>query len=102
MTLLESVVALVIVGMAAVGFLNLFEGDARIPVTAREWNAAVSYAEEGMELAKLGQPVPTGNSTGLSRRVERKFRAKHVDEIQVVVTLDGGRTFVLRRLVSAR
>lgn len=102
MTLLESVIALVIVGLAALGFLNLFEGGARLPAAAREWNSAVSYAEEGMELAKLRLPVPGRNGAGLSRRVERKYFAKRVDEIRVVVTLDGGRVFEVRRLAATR
>lgn len=102
MTLLESVVALVIVGLAAVGFLNLFEGDARLPRAASEWTAAVSYAEEGMELAKLGQSRTLASSSGFSRRVERRVYAAHVDEIRVIVTMGDGRIFELRRLEAVR
>lgn len=102
MTLLESVVALVIVGLAAVGFLNLFESDARLPAAAREWTSAVSYAEEGMELAKLGQSTQSSNRSGFSRRVERRPFANHLEEIRVVVTMDGGATFELRRLAASR
>ncbi len=102
MTLLESVVALVIVSLVAVGFLNVFESDARLPGAAREWTSAVAYAEEGMELVKLGQVVPVTGRDGLSRRVTKSPYARHVDDVRVVVTLDGGRVFELRRLVAAR
>ncbi len=102
MTLLESVVALVIVSLAAVGFLNVFESNARLPGAAREWTSAVAYAEEGIELVKLGQAVPPSTSAGLSRQVTTTPFARHVDEIRVVVTMDGGRVFELRRLVRAR
>ena len=102
MTLLETVVALVILSLAALGFLNLFEGSARIPSAANQWNAAVAYAEEGMELAKLGQPVEAVNGRGLTRRVARTRYAKNVDEVRVIVTFEGGRVFELRRLNGIR
>ncbi len=102
MTLLESVVAFVIVGLAAVGFLNLFEGEARLPAAAREWTNAVSYAEEGMELAKLGQSTQGLRQDGLSRRIERRPFAAHVEEIRVVVTMADGATFEIRRLAAGR
>ncbi len=102
MTLLESVVALVIVSLAAVGFLNVFESNARLPGAAKEWTSAVAYAEEGIELVKLGQAVPASNSARLSRQVTTTPFARHVDEIRVIVTMDGGRVFELRRLVHAR
>lgn len=102
MTLLESIVALVIVSLAAVGFLNVFESDARLPGAAKEWTSAVAFAEEGIELVKLGQVVSPKNSAGLSRQITKSPFARHVDEVRVTVTLDGGKVFELRRLVSAR
>ncbi len=101
MTLLESVVALVVVSLAAIGFLNLFEINARLPGVAREWSSAVAYGEEGMELAKLGLPVSSSNNAGLSRRLERAPYTRHVDELRVIVTLEGGRVFEIRRLAAA-
>lgn len=102
MTLLEAVVALVIVSLAALGFMNLFEGNARVPRAAREWSTAVAFAEEGMELAKLGQPVVAGNGQGLTRRLDRKRYAPSIDELRIVVNFEQGRIFELRRLTDGR
>ena len=102
MTLLEAVVALVIVSLAALGFLNVFEGSARIPAAASEWNAAVAYAEEGMELAKLGQSAAATNGRGLTRRIARTRYARNVDEVRVIVSFEDGRVFELRRLNGTR
>ena len=50
MTLLESLVALVIIGLTAVGFLELFQGTSRSSRDADAWLQAVAYAESAMEL----------------------------------------------------
>jgi len=52
-TLLETMVALVILSLVAVGYLEFFGGAARTSRSAEVWTRVVTYAEEGMELAKL-------------------------------------------------
>jgi hypothetical protein len=99
-TLLETVVALVIVSLAAVGFLNVIEKDSTLPAASREWSEAVAYAEEGMELAKVGQPVAGQSRTGMTRRLERYRFAPKVQELRVVVRFTDGKLFELRRLAG--
>jgi type II secretory pathway pseudopilin PulG len=107
-TLLETLVALVVLGLTAVGFLELFQGTARSTRNASEWVQAVSYAEAAMEQTKLGLPdsrPPLADSvaTGFSRTVEASpwLAAPGLMRISVTVTLPGGGAFTLQRLVRA-
>jgi prepilin-type N-terminal cleavage/methylation domain-containing protein len=53
LTLLETMVALVILGLVAVGFLAVFQGSTRLAREAERWSEAVAYAEDAMEAGKL-------------------------------------------------
>jgi len=53
-TLLEVMVALVVLSIVALGYLQLFQGSHRLVGAAREWSQAVQYAEDASERAKLG------------------------------------------------
>ena len=104
MTLLESVVALVILALSAVGALQLFQETARSASQAQEWTVAASYAEQGLEAAKLGpsvlrgierRPMPSGYS-----RVVTSERASHgLVEVTVNVAIPGGAVLSVHRLV---
>jgi type II secretory pathway pseudopilin PulG len=105
MTLLESLVALVILGLAAVGFLELFQ---RVSATTRDtvaWTRAVQVAETTMERAIIGEQVQaTDTLDGLRREVRvRPWRAG-LREISVTVHLPppGVAQVEIRRLVAAR
>jgi type II secretory pathway pseudopilin PulG len=103
MTLLESLVALVILGLSAVGFLELFQ---RITVTTRDtaaWTRAVAVAEWSMERAVLGTPALSDTVDGLPRRVVVQPWRGRVREVVVTVELPApqGARVELRRLVSA-
>lgn len=104
MTLLESLVALVILGLAAVGFLELFQ---RASVATRDtaaWSHAVRVAELTMEHAVL-VPAPLRDSLGgLQRRVELRPWGQGLREVVVSVDVapPSGATVTLHRLVSAR
>lgn len=96
--LLEPLVALVILGLAAVGFLGAFQGTARATGNAQEWVEAVSRAEAAMEATKLGAPI-----TSDARVVIVPWTgARGVREIRVIVQLPAGGEFVLHRLERAR
>ena len=110
MTLLEALIALVILGLSAIGYLDVFQSSARAVRDADEWTRTVSIAESTMEAATLGDALQaqnalagrvsdaTGAVSGFQRRVEvRPWRA-HVQEIVVTVTSPRGTTFTLRRL----
>lgn len=109
MTLLEPLVALVILGLAAVGFLEVFQGTSRATRDAEEWVQAVSYAEATMEQTKLGPgaedgamspPLPTGFARHVN--VESMPRTPGVEAVTVRITLPRGGAFVLQRVVRAR
>ena len=60
LTLLEVMVALVILSLVALGYLQLFHGSHRLVGAAREWSQAVEYAQDAMERVKLGGPNVLG------------------------------------------
>jgi len=107
MTLLETMVALVILGLSAVGFLELFQRGARSTRDAEAWTRAVAFAESGMEAALIGGDVrreAEGQSQvgDLSRRIHVAPWQLGVDEIRVTVTGPHGAVFTLRRLQRVR
>ncbi|MEO8575755.1 MAG: type II secretion system protein [Gemmatimonadales bacterium] len=107
MTLLETVIAVVILSLAAVGLLELFEGSSRNVANAEAWVTAVAYAEEGMEAAKTGSPSLSQlqarrMADGFARQVRIAPAQVGLNDIVVTVTLPRGGQFVVHRLVSAR
>src|SRR5438105_8495059 len=46
-------VALVILGLVVIGFLEVFQGSTRLAQNSETWATAVGYAEDGMEIAKM-------------------------------------------------
>src|SRR4051795_11629512 len=53
LTLLEVMVALMILSLVGLSYLQLFHQSHRIVGDSRQWTQAVEYAEDGMERAKL-------------------------------------------------
>lgn len=102
MSLLEAVVALVIFGVTAVGFLETFQSASRSARDATAWTAAVGYAEAGVDAAVAGAPVagPGADSlAGFTRAVTVRPWRGGVDEITVTVTLPSGARMAAHRLV---
>ncbi len=104
MTLLESIVALVILGLAAIGFLELFQ---RASVATRDtasWSRAVAVAELSMEQAVLRSTASLDTVDGIGRRVEIRPWGNGLREIVVTVDVPppAGANVVLHRLVGAR
>jgi type II secretory pathway pseudopilin PulG len=103
MTLLESIVALVILGLAATGFLELFQ---RVSVATRDtaaWSHAVRVAELTMERAVISPQVLGDTLDGVRRRVElRPWGTTGLREITVSVEVPppGRATVTLHRLVA--
>lgn len=99
----EALVALVILGLSAVGFLDAFQGSSRATRDAHAWAHAVSYAEAAMEETKLGVTVLPSESLpgGFQRNVAIRIWSDSpaVQEITVSIAFPDGRTLVLRRLV---
>lgn len=104
MTLLESIVALVILGLAAVGFLELFQ---RATVATRDtaaWSRAVAVAELSMEQTVLRTAASSDTVEGLRRRIEIRPWTNGLREIVVTVDVPppAGASVVLHRLVAAQ
>jgi prepilin-type N-terminal cleavage/methylation domain-containing protein len=105
LTLLEVMVALVILGLVATGFLQTYAGALRGTAQAREWAQAVVYAEEGQEAIRI-DGVPSAKSSeeplggGFTRRIATRSWAEGITRATVIVTLPGGSRFELHRLVA--
>jgi type II secretory pathway pseudopilin PulG len=102
MTLLESIVATVILGLAAVGFLELFQRATIATRDAGSWSRAVAAAERSMESAVLRPEAVSDSVDGMRRRIElRQSRVPGVREIVVIVDVPPptGARVELRRLV---
>jgi type II secretory pathway pseudopilin PulG len=104
MTLLESIVALVILGLAAVGFLELFQRASVATRDAASWSRAVAVAELTMERAVLRTAASGDTVDGTGRRVELRPWTGGLREIIVTVDVPPpvGARVVLHRLVAAR
>jgi len=111
LTLLEVMVALVILGLVVAGYLELFSGALRGAGRAHDWSQAVAYATDGMERAKLEpQTCRQGSIDQLAAGFERRCETRavgvrgvdfRVTVLRVVVTFPGGGEYVLERLVPA-
>ncbi len=107
-TLLEVMVALVILGLVVVGYLEVFGGALRAADTARTWSLAVAYATDAMERAKLeggalrpSSTLPESLPGGFARHVETAPWDLDLRRVSVVVVLPGGGRYALERLVRA-
>ena len=107
LTLLEVMVALVILGLVGTGFFETFAGSLQATARSRDWAQALVYAEEGQEAIKIGGPksIP-GTATplggGFSRRVSVHPWQHGVVRATVTVRLPEGVEFELDRLVPLR
>lgn len=108
MTLMEAVVALVILALAGVGCLQLAQGASNLEYSATEWNAAVTAAESRMAQVSVG--VPTDANTRMANadtartnniQITREPWRAGLELITVSVPVTSGKHFVLRKIVSS-
>ena len=103
MTLLEALVALVILGASAAGFLGVFQNSARAVQAAESWNSASAEAEAALEDAvratREGTAAPEISAPNAGTRLDVRPWSAKVDDIVVQVTLPDGRTLTVHRLV---
>jgi len=105
LTLLEVMVALVILGLVGAGFLQAFAGALRVTAQTRDWAQALVYAELGQERLKIGDSESQGDGQlggGFTRRTEVRAWRPGIDRATVTVELPDGRRFQLDRLVPAQ
>ena len=102
MTLLEALVALVILGASAAGFLGVFQNSAQAVQSAAAWNDATARAattlEDAVRASKEGT-TPEVSTGDAQARVDIQPWSATVDDIVVHVTLPDGRTMTVHRLV---
>jgi len=106
-TLLEVMIALVILSLVAVAYLQLVAGATRSTTRAEEWSQAVAYAEEVIERYKVEGTAPDASSPerlegDFTRWVERRGWGDGLVWVTAVVTLPGGARFELDRLTPAQ
>ncbi|HUQ48409.1 MAG TPA: type II secretion system protein [Gemmatimonadaceae bacterium] len=104
MTLLESVIAIVILSLTAIGVLGIFQQTSRAAADARAWTVATSYLEEGMESAKLGVSFSSSTTAlslppGYSRQLEARPGPNGLTDVIVSVSIPGGAALTIHRLV---
>jgi prepilin-type N-terminal cleavage/methylation domain-containing protein len=103
MTLLEVMLALVILGLVGLGYLELLHQSHRLISDSRRWSQAVGYAEDAMEGVKLRgapiQPVVDDLPGGFRRQVTATSWRPGLSAVEVTVTLPGGGRFDLDRLI---
>ncbi|MEO7363087.1 MAG: hypothetical protein ABI120_22330 [Gemmatimonadaceae bacterium] len=106
MTLMEAVVALVILALAGIGCLELAQGASNLEFSATEWNAAVTAAESRMALVSVGAS-DSNNSAGSADtartnhiQVTREPWRSGLELISVSVPVIGDKRYVLRKLVA--
>jgi len=104
LTLLEVMVALIILALVATGFLETYAGALRTTADTRTWAQALVYAEEGQEAVKiegaaraLGSEEALGG--GFTRRIGVRPWREGVTRATVTVTLPDGARFELDRLL---
>jgi type II secretory pathway pseudopilin PulG len=103
MTLLESLVALVILGLAATGFLELFQQASAATGDTAAWARAVAAAEVTMERAVVTGVAPRDSVDGMLPRVSIVPWQRGLRQITVTVDVPppAGASVVLERLVAA-
>ena len=109
MTLLEALVAVVILGTSVVGFLGVFQSGARAVQSADVWNrassAAASVIEEAVRsrLEGSSEAIETSQlDAGIETRVAVQPWRGRVDDVVVRVTLPDGRAMTVHRLIRRR
>jgi len=102
LTLLEVLVALVVLSLVGLSYLQLLHGSHQLIAASRHWSEAVIYAEDAMERAKLGTlglQAPTESLPGgFQRRITTGPFQPGLRVITVTVFLPGGGRFDLAQL----
>jgi prepilin-type N-terminal cleavage/methylation domain-containing protein len=105
LALLEVMVALVILGLVAAGFLEAFAGALRASAQSRDWAQGLVYAELGMEELKVGGSAADRDATlggGFTRHTEITPWRPGLDLATVTVGLPNGGRLEIERLLPAQ
>jgi type II secretory pathway pseudopilin PulG len=98
MTLLESLVSLVILAIAAVSFLGTFQQSSQAIRNADHWLRGSQIAEAAMEARKAGGTLPS-NEGGFVTTVAEQPLASGLVDVEVAVQLPDGQRLVVHRVL---
>ena len=104
LTVIESAVALLVLGLVGLGYLQILRVTRDLAEGAHAWSTAVAYAEDALEALKLDPrslPVADRPQVGFARRVEVHPWSDGLVRVTVVVTLPHGGRFELERLLAS-
>jgi prepilin-type N-terminal cleavage/methylation domain-containing protein len=106
-TLLETMVALVILGLVVLSTVQLLGTTVRATRNVDSWTAAVAYTEEGMELAKvdLATMLVRGReplADGFVRLVRARPAGEGLQLVSVTVLFPDGGEYTIDRLFEER
>jgi type II secretory pathway pseudopilin PulG len=107
MTLLEALVALVVLGLSAVGYLQVFQAGSRSIRDSEAWDRAVAVGESAMEselLVRSGGAAPPKPTLpdGFTTQVAASPWRGRLTDIVVTVQMPGGQVFTMHRLVRPK
>lgn len=111
MTLLEAIVAFVVLALVGIACLDLSRGATALQRSSAEWTEAVKVGESALAAAAANAPANSpanGLASGSMSRtsltgmpqVTRRLWRGDVDVVEVTVPLSNGRLFQMQRLVS--
>ena len=106
LTLLETMVAMIILGLVVVSGLELLAGTRRLSAEADAWARAVTYAEEALDRTVAERPLQPGTFVdSLPDGLRREVRIRPTGEadlyrVDVTVTWAGDGRFELSRLAA--
>jgi prepilin-type N-terminal cleavage/methylation domain-containing protein len=109
-TLLEAMVALVILGLVIVAYLELFGNTVRVASSADDWSRAVTYAEDELQRLQLDRNAVSDRgaddklATGFEKQVfmEPWRQDQRLQLVTVAVSMPGGGALHLSRLMDVR
>jgi Tfp pilus assembly protein PilV len=105
MTLLEAVIAFVLLSVVGVVCLDQSRGASQLQARSAEWTRAVEQAESALAEA-TSRALPMANAAGRDAgrdavRVDRRTWRPGVDVVSVTVPLAHGGEYVLERLAPS-
>lgn len=108
MTLLESIVAFIVLALVGIACLDLSRGAVELQRSSEEWTRAVTLGESALAAATAGATVEDAfgpaserdNVRAMTPRILRRVWRDGVDVIEVTVPLPSGGEYQVSRLVA--